>query len=57
MSSSRSSVDSIKPILIHPHSRDSSASSGHHHHHHHVQVMDDEEKPDQALTPEEQGKP
>ena len=52
-SSTRSSVDSIKPILIHPHSRDSSSSSGHHHHH--VHVVDDEHSNDQSLTPEEQG--
>lgn len=53
MSSSRSSVDSIKPILVH--SRDSSTSSGHHHHHH-VQVVDsdDSEQQQRALTPEEQ---
>ncbi|CAF0816663.1 unnamed protein product [Rotaria sp. Silwood1] len=49
VSSSRSSVDSIKPILIHHHSRDSSTSSGHHHHVHVEADHDDE----QTLTPEE----
>ncbi|CAF2400108.1 unnamed protein product [Rotaria sp. Silwood2] len=49
ISSSRSSVDSIKPILVHHHSRDSSTSSGHHHHVHVEADHDDE----QTLTPEE----
>jgi hypothetical protein len=54
VSSSRSSTDSIKPILVHQ-SRDSSSSSSGHHHHHHVHVEDDHHDDDQTLTPEEQG--
>jgi protein phosphatase inhibitor 2 len=50
ISSSRSSVESIKPILIHPESKDSSSSSGHHQHHVHVE---DDQHDDQQLTPEE----
>jgi hypothetical protein len=54
VSSSRSSTDSIKPILVHQ-SRDSSSSSSGHHHHHHVHVEDDHHDGEQTLTPEEQG--
>ncbi|UJR36231.1 hypothetical protein I4U23_028963 [Adineta vaga] len=46
LSSSRSSVDSIKPILVHHSSQDST------HHHHHVHVEDDHID-EQNLTPEE----
>ncbi|CAF3144857.1 unnamed protein product [Rotaria socialis] len=51
VSSSRSSVDSIKPILVHHQSRDSSASSDRPHHHHHVHVEGSEDE--QTLTTEE----
>jgi hypothetical protein len=49
-STSSSSNDSIKPILVHDH-------SSHHHQQQHVHVQDDPEHQsnDQALTPEEQG--
>ncbi|CAF0783592.1 unnamed protein product [Rotaria sordida] len=49
ISSPRLSIDSIKPILVHHASRDSSTSSGHHHHVH-VEIDHDDEP---ALTPEE----
>jgi len=55
VSSSRSSTDSIKPILVHQSRDSSSSSSGHHHHHHHVHVEDDHHDDEQTLTPEEQG--
>jgi len=51
-SSSRSSVDSIKPILVHHQLKDSSSGHHHHHHHHHVHVEDDHAD-EQNLTPEE----
>ncbi|CAF1378242.1 unnamed protein product [Adineta steineri] len=51
LSSSRSSIDSIKPILVHHQSKDSiSSGSGHHQHHVHVE---DDRIDDQSLTPEE----
>ena len=48
--SSSSSNDSIKPILVHDH-------SSHHHHQQHVHVEDDpqHQSEEQELTPEEQG--
>ena len=49
LSSSRSSVDSIKPILVHHPSKDSTT-----HHHHHVHVEDDNSG-GQNSTPEELG--